>query len=179
MIVSALGLIFAASLMDRGPNEYSFSGDELSSVALSNQGSYRSSELEDRINKHLLSTNSKIERERDLMRIENFNSLPEIGSSVVPSAPLAKQRIIEEAAKVPEQSQLNPRDSIQAQIVEEKEIAAWNQRQKEEYARQFVENARQAGWAIELDDEFVVKSVKRIRPDRKPRLFGDPRTAEY
>ena len=42
-------------------------------------------------------------------------------------------------------------------------MAAHNEAYRKEYVRQFLDNARRAGWEIRLDDDYRVISAKRIR----------------
>lgn len=62
-------------------------------------------------------------------------------------------------AAVPE----TPDQLIQSEIFNQQQLADYSAAYKEEYARQFIENARRAGWEVVLDEDFRVISTRRIR----------------
>lgn len=59
----------------------------------------------------------------------------------------------------------DPSEVIHSKIFEDDKFDKYNEEYKQEYARQFIENARKNGWIVELDEKYQVKSV---RPTRKP-----------
>lgn len=53
---------------------------------------------------------------------------------------------------------------VQAQLYEDMILRESNLQQREEYARQFIENARRNGVEVKLAPDYSVRSVRRINP---------------
>ncbi len=67
----------------------------------------------------------------------------------------------------------NPDQIIQKQLFDSKAVSEYEELARAEYARQFVENARQHGYEIKLGPNYIVQSVKPLSMDRKPTLFEE------
>jgi hypothetical protein len=57
----------------------------------------------------------------------------------------------------------SPEEYLQMELFKAQEAATLNAAYKEEYARQFIANARKDGWEIKLNKDFKVISVKPLR----------------
>lgn len=68
------------------------------------------------------------------------------------------------------EEQLTPEQIVQNRLLEMRMQENADQAYREEYARQFIENARAGGWDIRLGPNFEVLSVRKLKP-RKPSLF--------
>ncbi len=64
--------------------------------------------------------------------------------------------------------QLTPEQIVQSQLLDRQIMDKEDQAYREEYARQFVENAKAAGWDIVLGPDLEVISVKKRKPKRVP-----------
>lgn len=65
-----------------------------------------------------------------------------------------------------------PGQLIQQQIFEQNQLEEYSLAYKEEYARKFLENARNGGWDVELTDDFRIKSIKKIRNPAGQNIFN-------
>lgn len=72
-----------------------------------------------------------------------------------------------------------PDQLIQSEIFNQQQLADYSAAYKEEYARQFVENARRAGWEVVLDEDFRVISTRRIRNPAHSSPIISPSTTGY
>lgn len=145
-----------------------------------------SKENEERVNHHLLTTNRKMEFEKAKRRNENYLTSPRVGDSalnqsqnyyqpkgvVMDSDRRESQRVQDGKRSQGPENYLSPANQVQREIAVQNSEEYYRRQAQEDYARQFVENAKKDGWAVELDENYVVKSVKRIKPDTNPRLFG-------
>jgi hypothetical protein len=64
--------------------------------------------------------------------------------------------------------QLTPEQIVQSQLLDRQIIEKEDKAYREEYARQFVENAKAAGWDIVLSPDLEVISVKKRKSRRVP-----------
>ncbi len=68
----------------------------------------------------------------------------------------------------------DPQQLIQKEIFENQRQAEYDEAYRAAYAEKFIENARQRGWKVELDDQYRVKSVKPLRKvEPGPGIFND------
>lgn len=137
----------------------------------------KSEKYEKSVNKHLMVTNETMALQRQRMEIENARLAKDLDStSAQPAyqAPTEGSNLNSEnrAAEIAnelgrgerkESANLNPDEIIQKEIFNAQQMEAYSKAYKEEYARQFVENARRGGYAVQLDDNFKVISVRPIR----------------
>jgi hypothetical protein len=145
------------------------------SSSLDKTQSARSAEVQETVNKHLEKTAEMLEMQRRRMQIENSRLALDYGRTVAErpyAAPKEGAELIEEAqahrvaediGATQDANQAlpsNPMDLIHHQLFEAQAAAAADVEYKKEYARQFVENGRRAGWDITLDENFKVISVK-------------------
>ncbi|MNJ93464.1 hypothetical protein D3C87_111460 [compost metagenome] len=148
----------------------------------------KSEKFEKNVNKHLMVTNDTMEMARQRMAIENaqlardFSSTKpqkvyEVQSNGVDlSGDSHAADIANELGRGERQRVINsPHDVIQKELFNDQQNEAYTQAYKEEYARQFVENARKGGYKVQLNDEFKVISVTPIRkPTQNIDLFNAP-----
>lgn len=180
---SLLGLIFVIGALALGYFAWK-SGGESGEKARTPHRMRDASQIDAVVNKHLLMTNTKLELARERARLDNNDSVPEVGEQILPRwkpqqvigvdhSPdrneLNAQRDLEEAKEY----NLNAPDVIiQSEIADREKRKEYEAKYKEEYARRFIDNARAGGYEIELDDNFVVKKVRKIAPDDPNGLFG-------
>lgn len=132
-----------------------------------------SQEANQRVNEHLAWTNKKIELQARKRAIENY-STPQVGDSIISKE--IKDYGVDHSADTNETNAYNdlnrdrhelratdPDRVIRNQIYDQDSAIAYEQAYREEYARQFVENARMKGYEVKLSSDFVVLSVKKIR----------------
>jgi hypothetical protein len=137
----------------------------------------KSNEFESRVNKHLFKTSQSMEMSRERMQLE-ADKLANLG--IVPKAPPEKEvqgpdfsmdpraeSLLKELGRDAKESTgpTNADETVQADLFESQQYQEYSEAYKKEYARQFVENARKAGYIIKLNDDYKVISV---RPIRKP-----------
>lgn len=129
------------------------------------------------VNRHLLVTNQEVQLQEQRMRLENKFYAPQLGDSIWPKIDQNKKSFgVDHSADRNENNayqdlnrykhQLSvgdPDHVIQQQLTDTDKQKEYENSYKENYARQFVENARAHGYEVELDSNFVVKSVKTIR----------------
>lgn len=146
----------------------------------------KSTDYNNKVNEHLKMTAQKIQLQQEENRLETLK----LGSRSLVGIP--EQGTIEYDAtnsdSVDHQwDELSSRiqsgnatlddsltQSLQNEIFQQQKQNELNEANKEEYARQFVENARRGGYAIELTPapDYKIKSVKKIIPRNEPSLFG-------
>ncbi len=68
----------------------------------------------------------------------------------------------------------DPNEIVQGKLFQDQAEEKYSEQYKKEYARQFVENARTAGWEIKVDASYRVISAKRIQRAPSYQVFeGD------
>ncbi len=144
-----------------------------------NSKSYRN-----RVNDHLTIENNKIEFSRKKADSENDIYAPSFSESRPDYRyPYHSQKNGVDLSTVDSGAQLsaelgrgerpppmpqNPHDLIQSELFDQDQQVHYSKAYKEEYARQFVENAKRAGYKIILSSDYKVQSVMEIdtsRPD--------------
>lgn len=155
-------------LMSMGPEQTKKSGAP---------AAVKTEKFEKSVNKHLMYTNEKMDLERRRMEIENarlggdFNST-KAQPTYEPQTSGVDLSTDSKAAEVAnelgrgtrrEEEATSPHDIIQKELFNAEQNAQYTQVYKEEYARQFIENARRGGYKVILDDQYRVKQVIPIR----------------
>ncbi|MFM6929878.1 MAG: hypothetical protein ACKOX6_15520 [Bdellovibrio sp.] len=137
----------------------------------------KTEKFEKSVNKHLMYTNEKMDLQRRRMEIENARLAADFNSTksqatYQPQTSGVDLSTDSRAAEVAnelgrgvrrEEEALSPHDVIQKELFNSEQNAEYTQAYKEEYARQFVENARRGGYKVILDDQYRVKQVIPIR----------------
>lgn len=131
------------------------------------------------VNSHLMYTNDKIELQRKALEFENARTLnkafkknSEHSAYVNPNKlDLSSEdhsTSIAEALGRGEKRQetQSPEDIVQQEIYMAEQAAEFNQAYREEYARQFVENARRGGYKVILSEDL--NRVISVTPILKP-----------
>jgi hypothetical protein len=158
------------------PTKPSRSKSDLASTGATLPSAY-SPEVENLVNKHLFLTSQEQDWAQKKMKAENTFMTPEIGSSILKQAAKPKLKSFgvdhssdqnEDAAfndlnRYPKQLNYNnPEQVIQGQLQDQQRQKAYDESYRQEYARQFIENARKHGYQVKLNDDLVVVSVAPI-----------------
>lgn len=137
----------------------------------------KSEKYEKSVNKHLMVTNETIEMQRQRMEIENARFAKDLDAASAQPKYVAPQEgadlatdhrasdiadLLGRGERKPESFE-TPNDIIQKELFNRQQMDEYSKAYKEEYARQFVENARRGGYKVQLDDNFKVISVSPIR----------------
>ncbi len=138
-------------------------------------GIAQTKEFETKVNKHLFKTSQTIEISREKMQLEadqlaNHGIGPSVSQKEDPhrldfsADPRAEALLKALGRDVKESSDpTNADEAVQADLFESQQNQAYSEAYKKEYARQFVENAKKAGYIIKLSDDYKVLSVRAIR----------------
>jgi hypothetical protein len=127
-------------------------------------------------------TNHHIEFNQAEARLQGLQTIPSVGEQILPRGPthipkggvdLSADRNESNAARdLRPHVELNynsPAADIEKEMADREARAETAQMEREEYARQFKENALRGGYQIELDDQY---RVIRVTPVKK--RFGNP-----
>ena len=137
----------------------------------------RSPKFEKTVNHHLLVTGDTIDNQRKRINIENINSAKDLSStSSQPNYRVPAEGVeLNVDNRATELADLlgrgtkkvnpisDPNEVIQNEIFNQQKWDEYSKNYREEYAKQFVENARRGGYKVILNDEFKVISVTPIR----------------
>jgi hypothetical protein len=142
-------------------------------------GVVKSDKFTKSVNKHLMVTNEKMEFERRRIEIENaansnFNATKaqptynaqDSGLDLSNDSKAAEVAEMLGRGERKENTSNNPHDVIQRELFNAQQDAQYSAAYKEEYARQFVENAAKGGYKVILDENYKVRSVTPI--NRQP-----------
>jgi hypothetical protein len=138
-------------------------------------------EFEKNVNKHLMLTNDKLTMAQQKMALENAR-VNEFGQTKPQQAysnsdsglDLSVDRRAYEIAnelgrgekKRDHQQPMTPDEMIQRDLFEAQQNQEYSQAYREEYARQFVENARRGGYKVILSEDLT--RVISVQPIRRP-----------
>ncbi|MGZ3747916.1 MAG: hypothetical protein ACXWRE_11170 [Pseudobdellovibrionaceae bacterium] len=153
------------------------SGKENGHATDSSTGPVDAKKFEDKVNNHLFKTSQSIENSRQKMQIENDQllnrgistkpspqeTLHKLDFSMDPRAEALLKELGREAKEATGPASAD--EEVQTDLFESQNNQELSEAYKKEYARQFIENARKAGYIIKLNDDYKVISV---RPIRKP-----------
>lgn len=139
----------------------------------------KSEKFERSVNRHLMLTNENMEMARQRMQVENarlmntdFNSTQaqqayQNDNRLDLSSDTRAQELAEELGRGSRKEQsLSPHDIVQKEMFNAEQQAEYSQAYKEEYARQFVENARRGGYRVILSEDL--SRVLSVTPIRNP-----------
>jgi hypothetical protein len=125
------------------------------------------------VNRHLKQTFYKIESDKVKVMVENSAINPQVGKSIIPTqiqngVDMEPDRNDESIARDLDpangsESNYKLDHQIQGQLQDLETEQASRAAYQAEYARQFVENARLKGWEVQLDENYVVISVRQIK----------------
>lgn len=167
LLGAALFFVFLAVMPDKKPKRNLASGEN----------SAYSQKTENRVNDHLFITSKKIELEQQQAALKNEFYAPTVGDSVWPkqgdkfkdygvdhspdaNESAAYQDLNRDSKELNYES---PNAVIQGQLYDQQKGAQYEHEYKKEYTRQFVENARRNGYAVTVNENFVVTKVAPIR----------------
>lgn len=139
----------------------------------------KSEQYEKSVNRHLMLTNEKMKLESQRAYLENARIL----SNGIRSTPaqhaysneeglnLNGDRRAEELANelgrgVRREEAMSPHDIVQKELFNEQQMQEYTEAYKEEYARQFIENARRGGYKVILSEDL--SRVISVTPIRSP-----------
>ncbi|WP_295906066.1 hypothetical protein [uncultured Bdellovibrio sp.] len=139
----------------------------------------KSEKYEKSVNRHLMFTNEKMELERQRMQVENARLLNTDFNSTQPqrayqnenhldlSSDTRAQELANELGRGEKQEEYaTPHDVVQRELFNAQQMREYSQAYKEEYARQFVENARRGGYKVILSEDLT--RVISVTPLRNP-----------
>lgn len=173
LFVGAAGLIFA------------YLGSEESGKSSRPSPTVKSEKFEKAVNKHLMLTNERMELERQRMQLENARLLNSDFNQTEPQRAYANDGRLDlsgdnRAAELANElgrgdrreESMSPHDIVQRELFNAQQMSEYSQAYKEEYARQFIENARRGGYKVILSEDLSrVISVTPIRQNEM-NLFG-------
>lgn len=165
LLLLAAGFCVLLALPSKQPHhaELSSTGQEIPSAY--------SPEVEKLVNKHLFLTSQEQEWAQKKMKAENSFSAPAIGASILQkknggvdhSADQNENAAINDLDRYRKQlNYTNPEEVVQGQLQDQQKQRVYDEVYKKEFARQFIENARQHGFNVKLNDDLVVISVTPI-----------------
>lgn len=147
--------------------------NEMSAVV---DNSAQSKQFEERVNRHLFKTSQNMELNREKMKLEADQMAnggigprrPAPAADVNPldlSADPRAEALLQALGRDVKESKgpANSDEQVQAELFESQQLAEYSDEYKKEYARQFIENARKAGYIIRLNDDYKVIFVRSIR----------------
>ncbi|XGC81038.1 hypothetical protein ACES2L_00905 [Bdellovibrio bacteriovorus] len=175
LFIGAAGLIFA------------YLGSEDSKPVRAVDTTVKSEKYEKAVNKHLMFTNEKMELERQRMAVENAKLLNSDFNSTTPKQAYTNDSKLDltvenRAAEVAnelgrglkEEQAMTPDEIVQRELFNQQQNQEYSRAYKEEYARQFIENARRGGYKVILSDDLSrVISVQPLRSRQSMELFGN------
>jgi hypothetical protein len=139
------------------------------------------------VNKHLMMTNERIELEKRRMDAENTKLLNEASTKRDQQKAYSNDErldlsmenrgaeVAKEIGRGPKEITVeSPHEVVQQELYNEQLANQSSQAYREQYARQFIENARRGGYEVKLSADFSkVLSVKPIRnPSNDFEVFG-------
>ncbi len=173
LLVSA-GLLF---LLDKGSENTTSESARNGTRKNQIPAAVRGAKFEKSVNHHLLVTGDTIDNQRKKIWIENINSAKDLSSTSSQS----NYKVPTEGAELnvddrsteladllgrgarKESPILDPNDIIQNELFNQQQWDEYSKAYREEYAKQFIENARRGGYKIILNDDFKVISATPIR----------------
>ena len=178
MIVSAL-LIFLGLENDSSSQKNSQAG----SVEFSSRsGRVSNSAYDEKVNKHLFQTQAQKDLKAAKAQAENTMMAPDLhdvaaqtkyggrNNGVQTHSDIWDDQIVQEFEKTQQQESYKPDFQVQQELYENQMMNQYDQAYREEYKKQFIENARRAGYQVKLGPDNKVISVK---PLKKPASIQD------
>ncbi len=145
--------------------------------AVQKENHLNSKEAQQLVNRHLRQTSqdmvlkqqkSAIETQKEMIKAQkskpqkNFNDRPqELEISQYQDNPMFNQNI-GRGVKSYDQAQ-DPSQVVQGKLFQDEMEEKYSEQYKKEYTRQFIENAKSAGWEIKVDASYRVISTKKIQ----------------
>ena len=136
------------------------------------------------MNRHLLFTDKHIELSKERVKLENWKASPQVGenlfgekkkdspSNLDLSQDRRESQVLNDLKRNEKQTDyVSPDSLIQSQLSASGEQSKYEQEYRKEYSRQFIENARKAGYEVVVNENYVVTSVKKIKGEDRAHLF--------
>lgn len=127
-------------------------------------------------NRNLFLTAKQIELEQQKAEVENKLTAPFVGQKIIDQTHQMKPQGVDHSVDRSEEiayrdlgrdrrdvAMYGPQHVIQRDLYEQQQLAHYTEEYQKEYARQFLENARRAGYEVTLSPDYVVLSVRKIR----------------
>ena len=137
----------------------------------------KTEKFEKSVNRHLMLTNERMELEKQRMAVENADALNKGFAGTRSqkayynenrldlSVDTRAQEMANELGRGQRQEDIeSPHDIVQRELFNEEQAKQASQAYREEYARQFIENARRGGYKVQLSEDLSrVISVQPLR----------------
>ena len=141
------------------------------------QQNFRSKETQELVNRHLRETSqditlkqqkASIESQKEILKAQSsrpqkkFDYNPhQLEISEYQENPIFNQEL-GRGVKSYDFSQ-DPNQIVQSKLFQDQTLEKYTEQYKKEYTRQFIENARQAGWEIKVDASYRIISARPIQ----------------
>ncbi len=146
----------------------------------------KTSQYQNSVNRHLMLTNENINLEKKRMEIEaariaegfrktnSQNAYRSTNSGLDLATDSRGAEIANDLGRGVRGESLpeTPQEVVQADLFREIQQQEYSEAYKEEYARQFIENARRGGYKVILTDDLM--RVKSVTPLRNPSQYQGP-----
>lgn len=137
----------------------------------------KTEKFEKAVNRHLLTTNEQLRMQEQRMILENARSTKDIDASFQKptvthhsyDVDLSHDSRAADIANLMGRGEKqnyapqDPNDVIQRELFTKEKMDEYSKAYRDEYARQFVENARRGGYKVQLSDDYKVLSVVPIK----------------
>ena len=137
----------------------------------------KTEKFEKAVNKHLMTTNEQLRMQEQRMILENARSTKDIDANF--QKPIVKHHsegvdlshdnraadiaTLMGRGEQPNNAPQDPNDIIQRELFTKEKMEEYSKAYRDEYARQFIENARRGGYKVQLSDDYKVLSVVPIK----------------
>lgn len=138
--------------------------------------------LEGQVNRHVQLTNRRMEIEKEQIRVESF-MVPKVGEFVLDRAgptqsfshrgDQSEMNAVRDLRRNEQQISTSANDIIQSEIAHQQVDVEVDLAYREEYVRQFKENARRNGYDVQLTSDGRVIGVRQIRQGASQQGSGD------
>lgn len=176
MLLALLLFIGAGGLL------FAYLGEEDQPQQRGPSAAVQSAQFEKSVNRHLMFTNENIEQRKQRMAVENAQLLNKDFNSTKPQAAYVPESRLDlsmdnRAADIAEEmgrgnrarTDFSPHDTVQRELYQADRDEEYSQAYREEYARQFIENARRGGYKVILSEDLTkVISVTPLKQAPMP-----------
>ena len=154
----------------------SFNIEQKESISLSSE------KVQEVLNKHLQETSTRIDTQQFSQKWQNNKYIPKVGDrlrmapqrdnfathGVDMAADKNSASLQQDASRGSlEIASSSPHSEVMGEIANQQRMEIYKEQADEEYKKEFIENARQNGYHIELTDDGRVKKVFKIMPNGK------------
>lgn len=130
------------------------------------------------VSRHMWLTTQSQELAERKAKAQNTVSSPQVGQSILPVGEIDGFKGVDHSADRNEDNALadlnryrreiqpnSPDQIIQQGLADRERMETYAEEYRAEYARQFIENARRNGYEVQLNSDYVVISVRPLRPE--------------